>query len=53
MFTNKKIPLFWWSEVYLMHKKKENYGDLLGKYLIEKISNRVVVFKHTKKNAYF
>ena len=53
MFTNKKIPLFWWSEVYLMHKKKENYGDLLGKYLIEKISNRVVVFKHTKKTHIF
>lgn len=53
MFKGNKIPLFWWSEVYLMNKQKENYGDLLGKYLVEKITGKEAVFKHTKKAHIF
>ncbi|MCR9183527.1 MAG: polysaccharide pyruvyl transferase family protein [Flavobacteriaceae bacterium] len=43
------IRLFWWSEPYLMGKPKENYGDLLGKYLVEKISGKPVRWVHPKK----
>ncbi|PKP25200.1 MAG: polysaccharide pyruvyl transferase family protein [Bacteroidetes bacterium HGW-Bacteroidetes-2] len=32
-----------------MGKTKENYGDLLGKYLVEKISGKEVVWVHPKK----
>lgn len=49
MNNKKKIQLFWWSEPYLMSKPKENYGDLLGKYLVEKISGKEVVWVHPKK----
>lgn len=45
----KSIRLFWWSEIYLMDKSKENYGDLLGRYLVEKISQKSVEFAHPKK----
>ncbi len=38
------IRLFWWNEVKLQKKKKENYGDLLGKYLVEKISQKKVIW---------
>jgi hypothetical protein len=41
--------LFWWSEVHLMSKPKENYGDLLGRYLVEKISGKEVVWVYPKK----
>ncbi|WP_298556310.1 polysaccharide pyruvyl transferase family protein [uncultured Algibacter sp.] len=49
MINRKKIRLFWWSESLLMGKAKENYGDVLGKYLVEKISNKKVVFSQPKK----
>ncbi|RMA57983.1 polysaccharide pyruvyl transferase [Ulvibacter antarcticus] len=32
-----------------MGKSKENYGDLMGKYLAEKISGKKVVWAHPKK----
>lgn len=38
------IRLFWWNEIKLQNKSKENYGDLLGKYLVEKISNKKAVW---------
>ena len=40
MNSTKQIPLFWWSERRLMNKGKETYGDLLSKYLVEKISGK-------------
>lgn len=46
---SKRIQLFWWSERKLMSKSKENYGDLLGKYLVDKISGKEVVWVHPKK----
>ncbi|WP_256259870.1 polysaccharide pyruvyl transferase family protein [Winogradskyella luteola] len=45
-----KIRLFWWSEVFLMNKSKENYGDLLGAHLVEKISKKKVEFTNPKKH---
>jgi pyruvyltransferase len=47
-FSNK-IRLFWWNEKIIQGKSKENYGDLLGKYLVEKISGKKVVFAWPKK----
>ncbi|XCF07751.1 polysaccharide pyruvyl transferase family protein [Tamlana crocina] len=49
MFSSHKIRLFWWNEVKIQGKAKENYGDLLGKYLIENISGKKVVFSWPKK----
>lgn len=49
MFKKQGIPLFWWSEIYSMGKKKENFGDLIGKYLVEKISEKPVVWVHAGK----
>ncbi|MGA9590265.1 MAG: polysaccharide pyruvyl transferase family protein, partial [Salegentibacter sp.] len=47
------IPLFYWSERKFSFKDKENYGDLLSKYLVEKISGRKVKFVQPKKQAWF
>ncbi|GAA4883791.1 polysaccharide pyruvyl transferase family protein [Flaviramulus aquimarinus] len=44
MFSSNKIRLFWWNEIKLQGKVKENYGDLLGKYLVEKISHKKVTW---------
>ncbi|WP_417238895.1 polysaccharide pyruvyl transferase family protein [Bizionia sp.] len=48
MIKTKSILLFWWSEPRLMGKSKENYGDLIGAYLVGKISNKKVVWTHPK-----
>jgi len=45
----RRIRLFWWNEIKFMKKPKENYGDALGPYLVEKISNKKVVWIHPKK----
>lgn len=47
-FPNR-IRLFWWNEKKIQGKSKENYGDVLGKYLVEKISKKEVVFAWPKK----
>ncbi len=52
MFGNR-IRLFWWNEKVIQGKSKENYGDVLGKYLVEKISNKKVVFAWPKKFSIF
>lgn len=44
MLFNNKIRLFWWNEVKIQQKKAENYGDLIGRYLVEKISKKEVVW---------
>jgi pyruvyltransferase len=49
MFLKNTLRLFWWNEVKIQGKSKENYGDLLGKYLVEKISGKKVVFAWPKK----
>lgn len=53
MKKNKPIPLFWWSEIEFISKNKENYGDLLSKYLVEKISSRPVEWVHPKKQPWY
>jgi pyruvyltransferase len=45
----KHIRLYWWSEIYIQKLDKENYGDLLGKYLIEKISGKPVKWYRANK----
>ena len=51
--NNTPIPLFYWSERKFIFKDKENYGDLLSKYLVEKISGRPVKFVHPKKQPWY
>lgn len=53
MSGSKKIPLFYWSEIRFIFKKKENYGDLLSKYLVEKISGREVKWINPRKQAWY
>lgn len=53
MILKNYLRLFWWNEVKLMHKSKENYGDLIGKYLVEKISGKKVCFAHPNKFSLF
>lgn len=53
MWFSNKIRLFWWNEIKLQKKQKENYGDLLGRYLVEKISNKKVVWVNPKKISIF
>ncbi len=47
------IPLFYWSEIKFIFKLKENYGDLLSKYLVEKISGKEVRWVHPKKQRWY
>jgi hypothetical protein len=47
--SKKTIRLFWWNERIIQGKTKENYGDVLGRYLVEKISNKKVIFAWPKK----
>ena len=49
----KKIPLFYWSSVKFESKMKENYGDLLSKYIVEKISAEKVKWVHPKKQPWY
>lgn len=49
MRFSKIIRLFWWCEIKIQGKSKENYGDLLGKYLVETISDKKVIFAWPKK----
>lgn len=53
MLFSKTIRLFWWNEKKIQRKAKENYGDLLGKYLVEKISGKKVVFAWPKKGSFW
>ena len=44
-----KLHLFWWNERKIMNKSAENYGDLLGYYLANKVSDKKIVFAWPKK----
>ncbi|MDX1470607.1 MAG: polysaccharide pyruvyl transferase family protein, partial [Flavobacteriaceae bacterium] len=50
--NREKIPLFWWSEIKFLFKNKENYGDLLSAYIIEKISGKEVEWVNPRKKWY-
>ena len=43
------IRLYWWSEKFIQKKDHENYGDLLGKYLVEKITGKRVTWLRANK----
>lgn len=49
----KPIPIFFWSERKFTFKNKENYGDLLSKYLVEKISGKPIKWVHPKKQPWY
>lgn len=49
MFYSNTIRLFWWNERKIQGKTRENYGDLMGAYLVEKISGKKVKFAFPKK----
>lgn len=51
--SKKPIPLFYWSERKLLSKKKENYGDLISEYIVEKISGSKVKWLQPKKQAWY
>ncbi|MGB5417697.1 polysaccharide pyruvyl transferase family protein [Algibacter sp.] len=53
MFSSNKIRLFWWNEIKMQGKAKENYGDLLGKYLVEKISKKKVVWSKPSTFSFY
>lgn len=48
-----EIPLFYWSEIRFLFKDKENYGDLMSRYLVERISGRRVKWVQPKKQAWY
>jgi hypothetical protein len=52
-FRGKEIPLFYWSEIKFIFREKENYGDLLSKYLVEKMGKKPVKFVHPKKQPWY
>ena len=47
------IPLFYWSEIKFAGRSKENYGDLLSKYIVEKISGGQVKWVQPKKQPWY
>ena len=49
MTKKDNIQVFWWSSVRFENKLKENFGDILSKYLVEKISGKNVVWRHPIK----
>lgn len=49
----RSIPLFWWSETRLMSKSRENYGDLLSMYIVEKLSGKPVKWIQPKKIPWY
>ncbi len=53
MKRREAIPLFYWSEIRFIFKKKENYGDLLSKYLVEKLSGKEIQWVHPKKQPWY
>lgn len=46
---SKIIPLFFWSSKVFENKSLENYGDLLSKYIVEKVSERPTRFYNAPK----
>ncbi len=47
--STKPIPLFYWSSKIFENKMYENYGDLLSKYIVEKVSGRTTVYYNAPK----
>jgi len=49
---SSNIHVFWWSSVKFEGKPHENFGDIVSKYLVEKLSGKQVVWKHPKKHKW-
>lgn len=51
----KSLPLFYWSSIIFENKSLENYGDLLSKFIVEKLSGSSTFFYNAphKKKALF
>ena len=47
------IPLFWWSSKQLYKSSLENYGDLMSKYLVEKIAENKTHWVQPKKIKWY
>ncbi|MEH6407321.1 MAG: polysaccharide pyruvyl transferase family protein [Leeuwenhoekiella sp.] len=45
--------MFYWSNRRLQHKEKENYGDLLSEYIVEKLSGKQVKWVHPRKLKWY
>lgn len=52
MGSKESIYVFWWSSVKFENKTQENFGDILSKYLVEKISGKKAVWKQPKKQKW-
>ena len=52
MSSKKTISAFWWSSVKFEKKEFENFGDIIGPYLIKKISRKKVRFVQPKKRKW-
>lgn len=49
IYQRKNISLFWWSSKLFENKKYENFGDIVGPYLVKKISKKNIQFVNPKK----
>ena len=49
----KNIKMFWYSTIKMENMEKENFGDFLSKYLVEKISRKNVVWVYPIKYKMF
>ena len=52
MKHSNKIHVFWWSSIKFEGKTQDNFGDILSKYLVEKISKKKVVWKRPIKQRW-
>jgi pyruvyltransferase len=52
IYKNNTLRLFWWNEIKIMRKQKENYGDMMGKYLVERISGKSVDWVFPKRFSF-
>ena len=50
MFAKEHIKLFYWSSVIFEKRAEENYGDLLSKYIVEKLSGKEVRYYNAPKS---
>lgn len=50
MFGKEHINLFYWSSVIFEKLAKENYGDLLSKYIVERLSGKEIRYYNAPKN---
>ncbi|MFU8862016.1 MAG: polysaccharide pyruvyl transferase family protein, partial [Cyclonatronaceae bacterium] len=56
MITKKfsgEIPLFWYSMPILHGHEKENFGDILSKYIVEKISGKNVFHENPINSKWY